>query len=97
MRRTARIKATRVHPRPLSAKVVVIDEAHLFLGSSQYQELRPNTASMATQAVMYFNSGKRVRFLFQHRRADGSPLRPWPEKFLPMQTLRRQGASLREE
>lgn len=79
-------------------KLVVFDEMHLLCRSPDYTAalqkwqnnvLRPNAAFLATQAVMRSNSGKRLRFLGSMRRADGSPLKPAPKKFIPAQVQRR--------
>lgn len=74
-------------------KFIFFDEFHLICGSSalpKWQpEIRTLPALIATQAVMRFNSGKRLRFLGATKRADGSPLKPTPKKFIPAQVQRR--------
>lgn len=48
---------------------------------------------IATQAVMKFNSGKRVRFLGStHWEDTGESTKPAPKKFVPAQVLRRAAA-----
>ncbi len=85
----------------LPPKIVIVDELHLLLGSPTYTAalkkwqsnvFRPNAASIATQALMRCNSGKRLRFLGSMKRADGSPLRQAPKKFIPAQVRRRLAA-----
>lgn len=82
-------------------KFVFLDEMHLMTNSPAYTAAlqkwqsdirKPNAASIATQAIMRFNSGKRLRFLGSMKRADGSPLKPSPQKFIPVQVLRRRAA-----
>lgn len=81
--------------------LILIDEMHLLTGSPAYTAAmqkwqsdvrRPNAASIATQAIMRSNSGKRLRFLGSMKRADGSPLKPVPKKFIPAQVQRRLAA-----
>lgn len=88
--------------KPIKApKILMIDEAWQLFGSNEYQDAlrhqqsfvrRPSAGFVATQAMMKFNSGKRVRFLGAVRRADGSSLKPTPKKFLPAQVIRRMTA-----
>jgi len=39
-----------------------------------------------------FNSGKRIRFIGSVKKADGSPLKAAPTKFIPAQVWRRMAA-----
>jgi hypothetical protein len=72
---------------------IIMDEFHLLAGepacSTAMQSFRRPTGFIATQAVMRSNSGKRLRFLGSTKRADGSPLKPAPKKFIPAQVQRR--------
>lgn len=84
----------RKHSRPQG--FLFLDEFPLLAGSQalpKWQpEIRTTPPLIATQAVMRFNSGKRLRFLGATKRADGSPLKPTPKKFIPEQVQRRQAA-----
>lgn len=83
-------------------KLIFIDEMHMLTGSPAFSTAlqkmqsdfrRPNAeAFVATQAIMRSNSGKRLRFLGSTKRADGSPLKPAPKKFIPAQVQRRLAA-----
>lgn len=87
-----------IRRKPAPKKMLILDEAHLLLGSPVISEHlrrtylsnpKPNPSTLATQAMMRFNSGKRIRFLGRVTRADGSPLKPFPKKFVPKQVVRR--------
>lgn len=96
-------KSKRMQRKPVAPlKLVVFDEAHRLLGSSDYRSAlhhaqfhvrRPSHGFVATQAVMKFNSGKRIRYLGAVRKADGTPLKPAPKKFLPAQVIRQMAAA----
>lgn len=82
----------------------MLDEAHLLLSDEGYRRaiLRrhntvklPSASVVFTQAVMRFNSGKRVRFLVSAGWADtGKRIAPGPRKFVPAQVLRRDEMSI---
>lgn len=96
-------KSKRMQRKPIAPpKLVIYDEAHKLLGSSDFMGAlhraqshvrRPSAVLVATQAMMKFNSGKRIRFLGAVRRADGTPLKPAPKKFLPAQVIRQMAAA----
>lgn len=82
-------------------KLFIIDEMHMLTNSPAFSTAmqkwqsdfrRPGTGVIGTQAVMRSNSGKRLRFLGSTKRADGSPLKPVPKKFIPAQVLRQIAA-----
>lgn len=54
---------------------------------------RSTRQAIATQAIMKFNSGKRVRYLCSARWEDtGESIKPAPKKFVPAQVVRRATA-----
>jgi len=80
---------------------VILDEFHMFapaggamsgvLAMGQAMRKPGSRRAIATQAVMKFNSGKRLRFLGFSRWEDtGELVKLVPKKFLPAQVLRRQ-------
>lgn len=90
-------KAKRMQRKPIAApKLPVFDEAHLLFGEAHraalHRDRKPDAGPIVTQAVMKFNSGKRVRFIVSVKRADGSPLKATPKKFFPAQVMRRNAA-----
>lgn len=100
MKRAKRLRPTKVTiGEARQPELLVIDEMHLLTGSQAFSSAmqkwqsdfrRPNAeAFIATQAIVRSNSGKRLRFLGVTKRADGSPLKPAPKKFIPAQVLRR--------
>lgn len=79
-----------------STPTVVMDEFYCYAGNipipaaSKYEARRV----VATQAIMKFNSGKRVRFICSaHWEDTGEPVKSAPPKFLPAQVLRRQAGN----
>jgi hypothetical protein len=83
-------------------KLMVLDEIPNLLGSDDHSAVlhrahshlrRPDAGFVASQAIMKFNNGKRVRFLGALRKADGSPLKSESQKFLPAQVTRQMVAA----
>ncbi len=95
-----KIAKRRVYGPPKTSLTIIADEFHQFAapGSPMRrlldigQQFRKPGARriVATQAVMKFNSGKRVRFLGSMRYEDtGEAIKPTPTKFVPAQVARR--------
>lgn len=91
------IKIRRAKPLPKARPAYfVMDEFHFLAQSTEYQHLageflraHPRKISYQTQAVIRSNSGKRLRFIGQSFREDGSPWKAMPKKHVPAQVLRR--------
>lgn len=74
----------------------ILDEFSYYAGTESMRNLLKMTRiestrkMLACQAVMFFNSGKRTRFIGSVRWEDtGLPVMARPRKFLPSQVLRR--------
>jgi hypothetical protein len=103
-------KQKQYRARTANRHFVIFDEAHLLLGiggsaaslSTTAMQMRtfavPRRRMIATQAVMKFNSGKRVRFLGSTRWEDtGESIKATPKKFVPAQVVRRARESALDE
>lgn len=96
-------KTMKLRMKVKSRQMIVMDEFHLLadaggsLGAvfvSNMMLMRktsvPHRPMIATQAMMKFNSGKRVRFLGSMRWEDtGEAVKPAPKKFVPAHVMRR--------
>lgn len=74
-----------------------LDEFHMISSSPEFQQasasfLRkfPRKFAVNTQAVIHANSGKRLTFIGQSYRPDGSSWKVAPKKHIPAQVLRRK-------
>lgn len=105
-----RIAKRRKYRAAKNRNLIICDEAHLLFGAFDSVNVLskmamftrkasfPARQMIATQAMMKFNSGKRVRFLGSARWEDtGEAIKPAPKKFVPAQAVRRARESSLDE